>query len=360
MGPGFNFSFFRGIFGPSEVRNYSLNNFGDTLWRIGRTNFQDRYRFASILGNAGLTYQVNHRLNFAFDLGGSLAFGRPVASQKIVYKKLNGTQEFTANATNTGSMTLQTLSVGYTIGATPKTIDRRVRYGRPGIDTSFVRRHKWQLQLLTSGFNPKITLTDEGGHLAAIKFQRFTYGARLRYRFAEKWYASAGFETLPFALDARPARNYFGFTDIQVNNAVQVPMMAEYRFLRTKGKINVDLFAAAGVSLGIQRQVFRFDNPSLPGWVHIPDPYYEDDERREGPGKTFWAPTAQLQAQLHLSRHIFLHGHLRYQHDFGGNTHFMQLRAVYRYGSNTAPIHNALYGQSPTAFMPGFGVGFKW
>lgn len=38
----------------------------------------------------------------------------------------------------------------------------------------------------------------------------------------------------------------------------------------------------------------------------------------------------------------------------------VRMWAAYRYGSPTAPEHKALLGQSPTTFLPGFGVGFKF
>lgn len=360
-GPSYNF--FR-----SDVPNelgfryyYLINPPNDTIRMKLDTSSVQRGHFFALGGSIGLNWRANHRLNIHLSLGGSLALGGDVVSHKIVYKDIGMSNTQTATVANTGSMTTTTLGIRYIIGATPKTLQRRAIEGRKGIDTAFLSSHRWQLQLLTSSFYPTISLTDPGGHLAAIRYQRFTYGARLRYKVAPRWYVSAGFETLPFALDARPSADYFGFTGPLVNNAVQVPVMGEYRVLNTKGKIKMDVIAGAGMSLGIQRQQLREGNPTLPGWVHLqPLPYYEDAELREAPGKVFWATTAQLQAQWHVSRHIFLHGYLRYQQDITNQDHFMQLRAAYRYGNENAPEHQAKYGQSPTTFLPGFGVGFKW
>lgn len=360
-GPSYNY--FR-----SDVPNekgfsyyHLINPQNDTIRLKLDTSTVQRGHFFALGGSIGLNWRANHRLNLHLSFGGSLALGGDIASHKIVYKDIGMTNRQTATVANTGSMTTTTLGIRYIIGATPKTLQRRAKEGRKGIDTAFLNSHRWQLQLLTSSFYPTISLTDPGGHLAAIRYQRFTYGARLRYKVAPRWYVSAGFETMPFALDARPGKDYFGFTDIQVKNAVQVPIMGEYRVLSTIGKIKMDVIAGAGISLGIQRQWLRKGNPTLPGWVHLqPLPYYEDAELREAPGKVFWAPTAQLQAQWHVSRHIFLHGYLRYQQDITNQDHFMQLRAAYRYGTENAPAYQAKYGQSPTTFLPGFGVGFKW
>lgn len=360
-GPSYNF--FRSYV-PNEqgFSNYHLiNPPNDTIrLKLDTSNVQ-RGHFFALGGSIGLNWRANHRLNINLSFGGSFALGGDIASHKIVYKDIGMSNRQTATVANTGSMTTTTLGIRYIIGATPKTLQRRAKEGRKGIDTAFLNNHRWQLQLLTSNFYPSISLADPGGHLGNQLFQRFTYGARLRYKVAPSWYVSAGFETFPFALDARPTNQYFGFTDIQVNNAVQLPIMAEYKWLSTKGAIKMDFIAGAGISMGIQRQWIREGNPTLPGWVHTqPLPYYEDAELREGPGKVFWAPTANLQAQWHISRHIFLHGYVRYQHDVSNQDHFMQLRAAYRYGSENAPAYEAKYGQSPTALMPGFGVGFKW
>lgn len=368
-GPSFNSTLGRAP-GPMAENNfnYTLTPNGDTMNAILFNSNLLRSSMWGLSASAGLAWQANHRLSLLLTTGAQWAWGGTVATQQVDYRILGMPARVQAKATNSGSMFVTTLGIRYAIGTTEKTLERRKRQGRRGIDTAFLRTHRWEAELLTSSFYPTINLSDPGGHLAPIRLQRFTYGARLRFRVAPRWFVSAGFETFPYALEAWPDNNFFlsrSTIAANVANAVQVPVMAEYLIWRTTNKIKIDIMAGMGMCLGIQRRQLYPDyipRVRLPGDVntHPQSIYYEDVQLQEGPGKTYWAATAQLQAKLHVSRHIYLHGYLRYQRDLTGQTHFMRMWAAYRYGSPSAPEHKALLGQSPTTFLPGFGVGFKF
>ncbi len=356
--------------GPSAINNFNtmLGTGGDTLYAKTNNSSLLRSELFSLSGAVGLRWQANHRLSLLLTVGGHLPLGADVALQTLHYRHHQSPGNHWATARSTGQVVATTLGIRYTIGATEKTLSRRARIGRRGIDTAFLRTHRWEAELLTSSFYPSISLSDAGGHLARLRQQRFTYGARIRYRVAPRWFVSAGFETHPYALEAWPDNNFFmGTSSIAGNvfNAVQVPVMGEYLLWRSTKKIKLDLMAGLGLTLGVQRQSLKPEavpRVRLPGAVnsHPQNIYYEDVQLQEGPGKTYWAATGQLQAKWHVSRHIYLHGYLRYQHDLTNQPEFMRMWAAYRYGSPTAPEHKALLGQSPTTFLPGFGVGFKF
>ncbi|MCU0334104.1 MAG: hypothetical protein MUF62_03525, partial [Chitinophagaceae bacterium] len=343
--------------GPKAIDNFNaqLLTGGDTMYAKMNNSSLLRSELFGLSGAIGVGWQANHRLSFLLTVGGHVRLGNDVSVQTLNYRHQQSPGNHWATVRSTGNMVATTLGIRYTVGATEKTLARRARIGRRGIDTAFLRTHRWEAELLTSSFYPSISLSDAGGHLARLRHQRFTYGARIRYRLAPRWFISAGFETHPYALEAKPDKDFFlGWSTIaaNVNNAVQVPVMGEYLLWRTTKKLKLDVLAGAGLTLGIQRQALwpdMLEQVRLPGDVnsHPQNIYYEDIQLQEGPGKTYWAATGQLQAKWHVSRHIYLHGYLRYQHDLTNQPEFMRLWAAYRYGSPTAPEHKALLGQSP-------------
>ena len=359
----FNNSNTRGATGIVETiftdSNNNVNAFLFTQDKVNRTFF------AGITLGGGLLYTPNSRLRFTYSIYPSVNLtSNDVMIQDVQYRYFNELTVRNARVLNTGSTITQSISMGYSFGNTKYRKEElqksRIKYS----DEDWEKRKRWSLVFITSHVFPNIQYNDPAGYLLAEPVERISYGAQVFYRLNSKWQFGTGFESVPYQLDTRPAPVSSdlggGGGGAAINNSHQIPLLAEYTLMQTKGKLKIEWLARAGLAIGLQRKDIKSRNIYFNSFYQ--PPFYNfsmiEEETRDTPSKAFLAGLVGTRVNVHLSKNIFLTGYLQQQWALTNNI-FHRSRSSYQINNQPAPLHEAELTTKGTMFLPGFGIGFQ-
>lgn len=342
-----------------EVRNTYLEAIlNDDTARYDNYNTLNRNFFAGLTLGGGILFTPNPRLRFSYSMYPSWNFSsNEVSLQDIEYNFFNNSTIYQAKATTRGTTLTHSIALGYAFGKTQQGKAQLVRKRRLYTDEEWEKRKRWSLIFHTSNTYPVIHLSDAGGQLTRQPIERFTYGAQVFYRIHPKWRFGTGVESVPFQLDARlPVQ--VGGSGTVVRNSYQIPFLAEYTLLETKGKVKLEWLARAGLALGLQRKLIA-DRENNFGVSIIQEPqYFWESETRDRPSTAFLAGLVGTRLNVHLSKNIFLTGYVQQQGAITQNT-FHRSRATYQVGNPQAPTFEAALTTKGSVLLPGFGIGFQ-
>lgn len=110
--------------------------------------------------------------------------------------------------------------------------------------------------------------------------------------------------------------------------------------------------------LGLQRKAIADPQMDYDERLITQPEYYYEIETKDRPSGTFLAALAGTRVNLHLSKNIFLTGHVQYQMAITNND-FHRSRVSYQISSPQAPMHNAELYTKGSNLLPGFGIGFQ-
>jgi len=353
----FNNSNTRGATGIVETiftdSNNNVNAFLFTQDKVNRTFF------AGITLGGGLLYTPNSRLRFTYSIYPSVNLtSNDVMIQDVQYRYFNELTVRNARVLNTGSTITQSISMGYSFGNTKYRKEElqksRIKYS----DEDWEKRKRWSLVFITGGCYPTINKHDPAGYMAATREYKSRLGAQVFYRIKPKWILGTGIETVPFQLNTGMGSDFRHRGGTNVRSSQQIPLMAEYVFLQTKGKIKLEWMARAGFAIGIQRKVVSDPNTDYDyTFVDSPD-YYAEFETKDRPSTSFLGGLVGTRLNIYLSSKLFLSGYLQQQWALSNNV-FHRSRNSYQVGSPQAPVHESELTTKGTMFLPGFGIGFQ-
>ena len=363
IGPTVSFNNARGGFGITEsIFRDSNNNVAAFIFTQDRTN---RTFFAGLTLGGGLVYTPNSRLRFTYSIYPSINLtSDDVIIQDVQYRYFNETVVRNARVLNTGSTITQSISMGYAFGNTQARKDELRQFKNKFSEEQWEKRKRWSLVFITSHVFPNIQYNDPAGYLLAEPVERFSYGAQVFYRLNSKWQFGTGFESVPYQLDTRPAPVSSdlggGGGGETIHNSHQIPLLAEYTLMQTKGKLKIEWLARAGLAIGLQRKNIKPHNIQFNSFYQ--PPFYNfsmiEEETRDTPSKAFLAGLLGTRVNVHLSKNIFLTGYLQQQWALTNNI-FHRSRSSYQINNQPAPLHEAELTTKGTMFLPGFGIGFQ-
>lgn len=335
-----------------------LDNNNDTTAFILTNDKQNRNFFAGITLSGGILYTPNPRLRISYSIYPSWNFtSNDVIIQDIEYRYFNTAINRNARALSTGTTFTQSIAMGYAFGKTQQGKAQLARKRQLYTAEEWEKRKRWSLIFNTSNTYPVIHLSDAGGQLTRQPAERFTFGAQVFYRIHPKWRFGTGVESVPFQLDARLPRQVGGSGAV-VRNSYQIPFLAEYTLLETKGKVKLEWLARAGLALGLQRKLIA-DRENNFGVSIIQEPeYFWESETRDRPSTAFLAGLVGTRLNVHLSKSIFLTGYVQQQWALTQNA-FHRSRATYQVVSPQAPTFEATLTTKGSMLLPGFGIGFQ-
>lgn len=338
--------------------SFWLGSNNDTTAFINSHERLNRNFFAGITLSGGILFTPNPRLRFSYSIYPSWNFtSNDVIIQDIEYRYFNTPLSSNAMVHNTGTTFTQSIALGYAFGKTQQGKAQLARKRRLYTDVEWEKRKRWSLIFHTSNTYPVIHLSDAGGKLTRQPVERFTYGAQVFYRIHPKWRFGTGVESVPFQLDARLPRQVGGSGAV-VRNSYQIPFLAEYTLLETKGKVKLEWLARAGLALGLQRKLIA-DRENNFGVSIIQEPdYFWESETRDRPSTAFVAGLIGTRLNVHLTKNIFLTGYVQQQWAITQNA-FHRSRATYQVGNPQAPKFEAALTTKGSVLLPGFGIGFQ-
>ena len=359
MGPSvtFNNSNTRGATGIVETiftdSNNNVNAFLFTQDKVNRTFF------AGLTLSGGLLYTPNSRLRFTYSIYPSVNLtSNDVIIQDVQYRYFNELSIRNARVLNTGSTLTQSISIGYSFGNTQARKEQLQKSRMKYSDEEWEKRKRWSLVFITGGCYPTIQMQDPAGYMAATREYKSRLGAQVFYRIKPKWILGTGIETVPFQLNTGMPSEFRHRGGSNVRSSQQIPLMAEYVFLQTKGKIKIEWMARAGFAIGIQRKDIADPNTDYDYTYVEPPDYYAEYETKDRPSTSFFGGLVGTRLNVHLSSKMFITGYLQQQWALTNNV-FHRTRNVYQVGSQQAPIHEAELTTKGTMFLPGFGIGFQ-
>lgn len=363
IGPSVSFNNARGGFGITEsIFRDSNNNISGFIFTQDRTN---KTFFAGLTLGGGLVYTPNSRLRFTYSIYPSINLtSDDVIIQDVQYRYFNETVVRNARVLNTGSTITQSISMGYALGNTQARKEELRQFKNKFSEEQWEKRKRWSLVFISSHVFPNVHYNDPAGYLLAEPVERISYGAQVFYRLNSKWQVGTGFESVPYQLDTRPAPVSSdlggGGGGEVIPNSYQIPLLAEYTLMRSKGKIKIEWLARAGLAIGLQRKDIKSRNIYFNS-LYQP-PFYNfsmiEEETRDTPSKTFLAGLVGTRVNVHLSKNIFLTGYLQQQWALTNNI-FHRSRSTYQINNQQAPLHEAELTTKGTMFLPGFGIGFQ-
>lgn len=340
------------------ISNVWLDSNNDSTAFILTQRKLNRTFFAGITIGAGLLFTPNPRLRFSYSVYPSWNFtSNDVIIQDIRYRFFNVPATYQARALSTGTTLTHSIAMGYAFGNTQLRKEQIERKKQLYTVEEWDKRKRWSLLLHTSNTYPTINLNDPAGHLTQKPVERFTYGVQVFYRITPKWQMGTGFESVPYQLDGRTPPQ-IGGNGTYVRNSLQFPFLAEYLLLQTRGKIKIEWFARAGLSLGLQRKAIADPERDFDLRLIQQPEYYWEKETKDRPSKAFLAGLAGTRLNVNLTKNIFLTGYAQYQLAITNNA-FHRSRVTYQVGNPQAPFQDAALTTNGTNFLPGFGIGFK-
>lgn len=357
IGPTVSFNNARGGFGITEsIFRDSNNNVAAFIFTQDRTN---RTFFAGLTLGGGLVYTPNSRLRFTYSIYPSINLtSDDVIIQDVQYRYFNETVVRNARVLNTGSTITQSISMGYAFGNTQARKEELRQFKNKFSEEQWEKRKRWSLVFITGGCYPTIKIQDPAGYMVATREYKSRLGAQIFYRINPKWILGAGIETVPFQLNTGMLSDFRHRGGTNVRSSQQIPLMAEYVFLQTKGKIKLEWMARAGFAIGLQRKVIADPNTDY-DYIFVDAPnYYAEYETKDRPSTSFVGGLAGTRLNVHLSSKLFITGYLQQQWALTNNI-FHRSRNIYQVGSQQAPLHEAELTTKGTMFLPGFGIGFQ-
>lgn len=315
--------------------------------------------FAGLTLGGGLVYTPNSRLRFTYSIYPSINLtSDDVIIQDVQYRYFNETVVRNARVLNTGSTITQSISMGYAFGNTQARKEEIRQFKNKFSEEQWEKRKRWSLVFITGGCYPTIKIQDPAGYMAATREYKSRLGAQIFYRINPKWILGTGIETVPFQLNTGMLSDFRHRGGTNVRSSQQIPLMAEYVFLQTKGKIKLEWMARAGFAIGLQRKVIADPNTDY-DYIFVDAPnYYAEYETKDRPSTSFVGGLAGTRLNVHLSSKLFITGYLQQQWALTNNI-FHRSRNIYQVGSQQAPLHEAELTTKGTMFLPGFGIGFQ-
>lgn len=364
MGPSITFArVIKGSTGTVETVFPDSNNITSAFLN---TEIKDNKGFfAGLTLGGGLVYTPNSRLRFTYSIYHSVNLtSNDVMIQDVQYRYFNETVVRNARVLNTGSTITQSISMGYAFGNTQARKDELRQFKNKFSEEQWEKRKRWSLVFITSHVYPNIQYNDPAGYLLREPVERISYGAQVFYRLNSKWQFGTGFESVPYQLDTRPAPVSSdlggGGGGETIHNSHQIPLLAEYTLMQTKGKLKIEWLARAGLAIGLQRKNIKPHNIQFNSFYQ--PPFYNfsmiEEETRDTPSKAFLAGLVGTRINVHLSKNIFLTGYLQQQWALTNNI-FHRSRSTYQINNQPAPLHEAELTTKGTMFLPGFGIGFQ-
>lgn len=358
MGPSITFArVIKGSTGTVETVFPDSNNITSAFLN---TEIKDNKGFfAGLTLGGGLVYTPNSRLRFTYTIYPSINLtSDDVIIQDVQYRYFNETVVRNARVLNTGSTITQSISMGYAFGNTQARKDELRQFKNKFSEEQWEKRKRWSLVFITGGCYPTINKHDPAGYMAATREYKSRLGAQVFYRIKPKWILGTGIETVPFQLNTGMGSDFRHRGGTNVRSSQQIPLMAEYVFLQTKGKIKLEWMARAGFAIGIQRKVVSDPNTDYDyTFVDSPD-YYAEFETKDRPSTSFLGSLVGTRLNIHLSSKLFLSGYLQQQWALSNNV-FHRSRNSYQVGSPQAPVHESELTTKGTMFLPGLGIGFQ-
>jgi hypothetical protein len=315
--------------------------------------------FAGLTLSGGLLYTPNSRLRFTYSIYPSVNLtSNDVIIQDVQYRYFNELTVRNARVLNTGSTLTQSISIGYSFGNTQARKEQLQKSRMKYSDEEWEKRKRWSLVFITGGCYPTIQMQDPAGYMAATREYKSRLGAQVFYRIKPKWILGTGIETVPFQLNTGMPSEFRHRGGSNVRSSQQIPLMAEYVFLQTKGKIKIEWMARAGFAIGIQRKAIADPNTDYDYTYVEPPDYYAEYETKDRPSTSFIGGLAGTRLNIHLSSKMFISGYLQQQWALTNNI-FHRSRNIYQVGSQQAPIHESELTTKGTMFLPGVGIGFQ-
>jgi hypothetical protein len=358
VGPSINFNGGpKGSTGTVEIYFLDSNNIA-SAFNVTQRKVNRAY-FAGITLGGGLVYTPNSRLRFTYSIYPSVNLtSNDVMIQDVQYRYFNELTVRNARVLNTGSTITQSISMGYSFGNTKYRKEELQKSRMKYSDEDWEKRKRWSLVFITGGCYPTINKHDPAGYMAATREYKSRLGAQVFYRIKPKWILGTGIETVPFQLNTGMGSDFRHRGGTNVRSSQQIPLMAEYIFLQTKGKIKLEWMARAGFAIGIQRKVVSDPNTDYDyTFVDSPD-YYAEFETKDRPSTSFLGGLVGTRLNIYLSSKLFLSGYLQQQWALSNNE-FHRSRNSYQVGSPQAPVHESELTTKGTMFLPGFGIGFQ-
>ena len=358
IGPSFTFArVIKGSTGTVETIFPDSNNITSAFLN---TEIKDNKGFfAGLTLGGGLVYTPNSRLRFTYSIYPSVNLtSDDVIIQDVQYRYFNETVVRNARVLNTGSTITQSISMGYAFGNTQARKEELRQFKNKFSEEQWEKRKRWSLVFITGGCYPTIKIQDPAGYMAATREYKSRLGAQIFYRINPKWILGTGIETVPFQLNTGMLSDFRHRGGTNVRSSQQIPLMAEYVFLQTKGKIKLEWMARAGFAIGLQRKVIADPNTDY-DYIFVDAPnYYAEYETKDRPSTSFVGGLAGTRLNVHLSSKLFITGYLQQQWALTNNI-FHRSRNIYQVGSQQAPLHEAELTTKGTMFLPGFGIGFQ-
>lgn len=347
----------RGSTGTAEIVYLDSNN--NTSAFILTQRRVNKPFFAGLTLGGGLVYTPNSRLRFTYSIYPSINLtSDDVIIQDVQYRYFNETVVRNARVLNTGSTITQSISMGYAFGNTQARKEEIRQFKNKFSEEQWEKRKRWSLVFITGGCYPTIKIQDPAGYMAATREYKSRLGAQIFYRINPKWILGTGIETVPFQLNTGMLSDFRHRGGTNVRSSQQIPLMAEYVFLQTKGKIKLEWMARAGFAIGLQRKVIADPNTDY-DYIFVDAPnYYAEYETKDRPSTSFVGGLAGTRLNVHLSSKLFITGYLQQQWALTNNI-FHRSRNIYQVGSQQAPLHEAELTTKGTMFLPGFGIGFQ-
>lgn len=347
----------RGSTGTAEIVYLDSNN--NTSAFILTQRRVNKPFFAGLTLGGGLVYTPNSRLRFTYSIYPSINLtSDDVIIQDVQYRYFNETVVRNARVLNTGSTITQSISMGYAFGNTQARKEEIRQFKNKFSEEQWEKRKRWSLVFITGGCYPTIKIQDPAGYMAATREYKSRLGAQIFYRINPKWIVGTGIETVPFQLNTGMLSDFRHRGGTNVRSSQQIPLMAEYVFLQTKGKIKLEWMARAGFAIGLQRKVIADPNTDY-DYIFVDAPnYYAEYETKDRPSTSFVGGLAGTRLNVHLSSKLFITGYLQQQWALTNNI-FHRSRNIYQVGSQQAPLHEAEFTTKGTMFLPGFGIGFQ-
>lgn len=306
MGPSITFArVIKGSTGTVETVFPDSNNITSAFLN---TEIKDNKGFfAGLTLGGGLVYTPNSRLRFTYTIYPSINLtSDDVIIQDVQYRYFNETVVRNARVLNTGSTITQSISMGYAFGNTQARKDELRQFKNKFSEEQWEKRKRWSLVFITGGCYPTINKHDPAGYMAATREYKSRLGAQVFYRIKPKWILGTGIETVPFQLNTGMGSDFRHRGGTNVRSSQQIPLMAEYVFLQTKGKIKLEWMARAGFAIGIQRKVVSDPNTDYDyTFVDSPD-YYAEFETKDRPSTSFLGSLVGTRLNIHLSSKLFL------------------------------------------------------
>ena len=347
----------RGSTGTVEIVYLDSNN--NTSAFILTQERVNKAFFAGLTLSGGLLYTPNSRLRFTYSIYPSINLtSNDVIIQDVQYRYFNELTVRNARVLNTGSTITQSISMGYSFGNTKYRKEELQKSRMKYSDEEWEKRKRWSLVFITGGCYPTIQLQDPAGYMSATREDKSRLGAQVFYRIKPKWILGTGIETVPFQLNTGMPSEFRHRGGEIVRSSQQIPLMAEYIFLQTKGKIKIEWMARAGFAIGIQRKTIADPNTNYNYTFVEPPDYYAEYETKDRPSSSFIGGLVGTRLNVHLSSKMFISGYLQQQWALTNNV-FHRSRNIYQVGSQQAPIHESELTTKGTMFLPGFGIGFQ-